>query len=59
MPDGKGETQRSHRISLPPIEGRSLPEQEAVSEAAALLLQRCRLAERTEASMAFFFSGKD
>lgn len=37
---------------LPPIDARSLPEHEAVSEAAALLLLRCRLAERREASMA-------
>ena len=42
---------RAGSIFLPPIEVKSLPEHEAVSEAAALLL-RCRLAERREASMA-------
>lgn len=43
------------RFLLPPIELRSLPEHEAMSKAAALLLLlllRCRPAERREASMA-------
>jgi hypothetical protein len=46
--------EESQRFLLPPIELRSLPEHEAMSKAAALLLLllRCRPAERREASMA-------